>query len=100
MSILAKVGTNELHAAARAWRHSDVIAAQHRNASSWFKWFLPEPNYSLHDRIGELVSEIGVLRSALSEAAEFVSAAEDADENENKARLSLMAEINSLLGEK
>jgi len=63
MTPLARVRTATLREAAATWRHSDAIAAQHRNASGWFRWLTPEPNMSIHDRIDDLITEIEKLRT-------------------------------------
>jgi hypothetical protein len=59
---LADVPVSTLRDAARAWRRSDAIAVQYRNASGWFRWLGPEINLSVHDRIDDLITEIERLR--------------------------------------
>jgi hypothetical protein len=60
---VADIPVATLREAARAWRHSDAIAAQHYAASGWFRWLRPEPNDSVHDRIDDLITEIERLRA-------------------------------------
>jgi hypothetical protein len=62
---IAEIPTATLREAARAWRQSDAIAAQHRAASGWFRWLVPAPNLSIHDRIDDLITEIERLRHVL-----------------------------------
>ena len=59
---LADIPVATLREAARAWRRSSAIAAQYRTASGWFRWLVPEPNDSVHDRIDDLITEIERLR--------------------------------------
>jgi hypothetical protein len=59
---VADISVSTLREAARAWRRSDIIAAQHRDASGWFRWLVPAPNLSVHDRIDDLITEIERLR--------------------------------------
>lgn len=60
---LSDVETSTLRAAASAWRNNAKGAASHWAASGPFKWFMPEPEMSIYDRVDEMVAEIERLRA-------------------------------------
>lgn len=65
MGNLSEKPVSELRKAARAWRWQDQKVGMHRDASGWLKFFSPEPNMSVHDRIDDLIDEIERLRARI-----------------------------------
>ena len=56
---ISEISTRQLREAALAWRKHDVLIAS-KSRLLFFK--LPQPSFSLHDRIDDLIGEIERLR--------------------------------------